>query len=148
MELAAVRDRGIMSSVKGKLSADEKDRIKDQLKFVGLYGYKNDYPTVLSHGQKQWLEIAMLCVSKPKLMLLDEPVAGMGRRETERTAELIRIIQKDCAVIVVEHDMQFVRETATMVTVLHDGEILCEGSMDEVQNNKQVIEVYLGRGGE
>ena len=90
----------------------------------------------------------MLCVSKPKLMLLDEPVAGMGRRETERTAELIRIIQRDCAVIVVEHDMQFVRETATMVTVLHDGEILCEGSMDEVQNNKQVIEVYLGRGGE
>lgn len=148
MELAAVSDRGIMSSVKGKLSADEKDRIKDQLEFVGLYGYKNDYPTVLSHGQKQWLEIAMLCVSKPKLMLLDEPVAGMGRRETERTAKLIRIIQRDCAVIVVEHDMQFVRETATMVTVLHDGEILCEGSMDEVQNNKQVIEVYLGRGGE
>lgn len=148
MELAVVSNRGIFSSVKSRLTFEETERIKDQLEFVGLYQYRDEYPSILSHGQKQWLEIAMLCVSRPKLMLLDEPVAGMGRRETERTAELLRIIQKDCTVIVVEHDMQFVREVATMVTVLHDGEILCEGSMDEVQNNQQVIDVYLGRGGE
>ena len=102
----------------------------------------------MSHGQKQWLEIGMLCVSRPRLMLLDEPVAGMGRRETERTAELLKIIQKDCTIIVVEHDMKFVKEVASWVTVLHDGEVLCEGTMDEVQNNQQVIDVYLGRGGE
>lgn len=148
MELAVVSNRGLFASIASKLTKEEQERIDDQLNFVNLYELKNEYPSVLSHGQKQWLEIAMLCVSKPKLMLLDEPVAGMGRRETERTAELLRIIRKQCAIIVVEHDMKFVREVSTFVTVLHDGEILCEGTMDEVQNNKRVIEVYLGRGGE
>lgn len=148
MELAVVENRGLFSSIRSKLSKEEIERIEDQLNFVGLYDYRNDTPQLLSHGQKQWLEIAMLCVSKPRLMLLDEPVAGMGRRETERTAELIRIIQKDCSILIVEHDMKFVSEVATIVTVLHDGEVLCEGSMDEVQNNQQVIDVYLGRGGE
>ena len=148
MELAVVKNRGLISSLFGKLTKEEYERIFDQLSFVGLYEMRNDYPTILSHGQKQWLEIAMLCVSQPKLMLLDEPVAGMGRRETERTAELLRIIQKSCSIVVVEHDMKFVRDVATFVSVLHNGEILCEGTMDEVQNNRQVIEVYLGRGGE
>lgn len=148
MELAVVQNRGLISSIIGKLSKDENERINDQLDFVGLYDLRNEYPTILSHGQKQWLEIAMLCVSCPKLMLLDEPVAGMGRRETERTAELLRIIQKNCSIVVVEHDMKFVRDVATFVTVLHGGEVLCEGTMDEVQNNQQVIDVYLGRGGE
>lgn len=148
MELAAVMNRGLIASIGNKLPAETRERIDEQLQFIGLYELRNEYPTVLSHGQKQWLEIGMLCVSKPRLMLLDEPVAGMGRRETQRTAELLKIIQKECAVIVVEHDMQFVREVASWVTVLHDGEILCEGAMDEVQNNQQVIDVYLGRGGE
>lgn len=148
MELAVVHKRGVMASLKSKLTKREIEDINQQLQFVGLYELKDEYPTILSHGQKQWLEIAMLCVSKPKLMLLDEPVAGMGRRETQRTAELLKIIQKNCTIVVVEHDMQFVKEVATLVTVLHDGELLCEGTMDEVQNNQQVIDVYLGRGGE
>lgn len=148
MELAAVTNRSLFGSIGNKLSAQTRERIDDQLQFIGLYELRNEYPTILSHGQKQWLEIGMLCVSKPKLMLLDEPVAGMGRRETERTAELLKIIQRDCTIIVVEHDMQFVREVASWVTVLHDGEILCEGTMDQVQNNQQVIDVYLGRGGD
>ncbi len=148
MELAVVRDRSVFASLKSKLRKQEIEDIKHQLQFVGLYEMRNEYPTVLSHGQKQWLEIAMLCVSKPKLMLLDEPVAGMGRRETQRTAELLKIIQNNCTIVVVEHDMQFVKEVATLVTVLHDGELLCEGTMDEVSGNQQVIDVYLGRGGE
>ncbi|MCR5167803.1 MAG: urea ABC transporter ATP-binding protein UrtD [Oscillospiraceae bacterium] len=148
MELAVVRERDVFSSLRSRLKKREIEDIKHQLQFVGLYEMKDEYPTVLSHGQKQWLEIAMLCVSKPKLMLLDEPVAGMGRRETQRTAELLRIIQNNCTIIVVEHDMQFVKEVATLVTVLHDGELLCEGTMDEVSSNQQVIDVYLGRGGE
>lgn len=148
MELAVVKNRGLISSIKSKLSKDQITRINDQLSFVGLYEFRNEYPTILSHGQKQWLEIAMLCVSQPKLMLLDEPVAGMGRRETERTAELLRIIQKSCSIVVVEHDMKFVRDVSSFVSVLHNGEVLCEGTMDEVQNNQEVIDVYLGRGGE
>lgn len=148
MELAVVRNRGLWESLRGKLKKTEIEDIHNQLQFIGLYDLKDEYPTILSHGQKQWLEIGMLCVSKPKLMLLDEPVAGMGRRETQRTAELLKIIQRNCTIVVVEHDMQFVRETASLVTVLHDGELLCEGTMDEVQSNQQVIEVYLGRGGE
>lgn len=148
MELAVAKNHGLFSSIFGKLSKEDYERIDDALQFVGLYEYRNEYPSILSHGQKQWLEISMLCVLQPKLMLLDEPVAGMGRRETERTAELLRIIQKDCSIIVVEHDMKFVKDVSTSVTVLHEGAILCEGTIDEVQNNQQVIDVYLGRGGE
>ncbi len=148
MEIAVVHNRSLFASIRNRLTKEDLERIDNQLNFVGLYELKNEYPTILSHGQKQWLELAMLCVSRPKLMLLDEPVAGMGRRETERTAELLRIIQNNCSIVVVEHDMQFVRDAATCVTVMHDGEIICEGTMDEVENNRQVIEVYLGRGGE
>lgn len=148
MELAVAKNHGLFSSVFGKLSKEDYERIEDALHFVGLYECRNEYPSILSHGQKQWLEISMLCVMQPKLMLLDEPVAGMGRRETERTAELLRIIQKDCSIIVVEHDMKFVKDVSTSVTVLHEGSVLCEGSIDDIQNNQQVIDVYLGRGGE
>jgi urea transport system ATP-binding protein len=148
MELAVAKRRGLLSSVFGKLSREDRERIDDALEFVGLRHLREDYPDKLSHGQKQWLEISMICVMQPQLMLLDEPVAGMGARETEKTAELLRIIQQDCTIIIVEHDMKFVRDVATGVTVLHEGKLLCEGSMDEVQNNQQVIDVYLGRGGE
>ena len=148
MELAVAQNKGLTSSIFKDITSEERERIHDSLQFVGLYEMKDEFPTVLSHGQKQWLEISMICVLKPKLMLLDEPVAGMGRRETEKTAELLRIIQKDCSIVVVEHDMKFVKEVSTSVTVLHEGSILCEGSMEEIQNNQQVIDVYFGRGGE
>jgi len=90
----------------------------------------------------------MLLVQKPEIMLLDEPVAGMGRKETERTGQLLMEIAKDCSVVVVEHDMEFVREFASTVTVLHEGTVLVEGDMEDVQKDPRVIEVYLGRGGE
>ena len=99
---------------------------------------------VLSHGQKQWLEIGMLLVADPRLLLVDEPVAGMTPQETERTAELLTSLAGERTVIVVEHDMEFVRSIARTVTVLHQGSVLAEGTMDEVQNNADVIEVYLG----
>ena len=98
----------------------------------------------LSHGQKQWLEIGMLLVSEPRLLLVDEPVAGMTAQETERTAELLTSLAGDHTVVVVEHDMEFVRSIARTVTVLHQGSVLAEGTMDEVQNNAAVREVYLG----
>jgi len=122
--------------------------MNDVLQFIGLQDKRFQYPTRLSHGEKQWLEIGMILASKPKLILLDEPVAGMGRRETEKTAELLQGMKKECAIIVVEHDMQFAREVSDSVTVFHEGSVLDEGTMDSVQNNQDVINVYLGRGGE
>jgi urea transport system ATP-binding protein len=98
----------------------------------------------LSHGQKQWLEIGMLLMQEPQLLLIDEPVAGMTRRESERTAELLLSLAGKHSVIVVEHDMEFVRSIATRVTVLHEGRVLAEGDMDSVQNDPRVMEVYLG----
>jgi urea transport system ATP-binding protein len=99
----------------------------------------------LSHGEKQWLEIGILLVQEPKLLLLDEPVAGMTRRERDRTGELLQAMSQHRSVLVVEHDMQFVRQFANIVTVMHTGRVLCEGPMDVVQNDPRVTEVYLGR---
>lgn len=99
----------------------------------------------LSHGQKQWLEIGMLLAQDPKLLLVDEPVAGMTDVETHQTAELLREINKEKSVVVVEHDMTFVRELGVRVTCLHEGSVLAEGSLDQVSSNERVIEVYLGR---
>jgi urea transport system ATP-binding protein len=98
----------------------------------------------LSHGQKQWLEIGMLLMQAPELLLLDEPVAGMSARERELTGELLRKIAEGRSMVVIEHDMEFVRSVAQKVTVLHQGKVLAEGSMDHVQNDPRVIEVYLG----
>jgi urea transport system ATP-binding protein len=100
----------------------------------------------LSHGEMQWLEIGMVMVQEPALFLLDEPVAGMTRDERDRTGALLQRIAQDHAVLVVEHDMEFVRQTAHRVTVLHEGSVLCEGSVEHVQNDPRVVEVYLGRG--
>jgi urea transport system ATP-binding protein len=148
MELAAVKKRSLYSSLFSKLSKEQMERIEDVLSTIGLYEKRYRTPAALSHGEKQWLEIGMLLVQQPEIMLLDEPVAGMGRKETETTGRLLHEISEKCSVIVVEHDMEFVRECADRVTVLHEGMLLDEGSMQEVQKNSKVIEVYLGRGGE
>lgn len=148
MELAAVKKRSLYSTLFTKLSKEQIDRIQDVLQTIGLYEKRYRTPSALSHGEKQWLEIGMLLVQQPEIMLLDEPVAGMGRKETDRTGRLLEEISEKCSVIVVEHDMEFVRECADKVTVLHEGMLLDEGDMQEVQKNPKVIEVYLGRGGE
>jgi urea transport system ATP-binding protein len=110
-----------------------------------LTDYSTQAAGVLSHGQKQWLEIGMLLIHDRTLLLLDEPVAGMTDRETEKTAELILDLARDRTIIVVEHDMAFVRSLGARVTVLHEGSVLAEGSIDDVQADHRVIEVYLGR---
>jgi len=148
MELAVARRHTLYSTTFRKLSGEKRDYMNDVLQFIGLQDKRFQYPTRLSHGEKQWLEIGMILASKPKLILLDEPVAGMGRKETEKTAELLQGMKKECAIIVVEHDMQFAREVSDSVTVFHEGSVLDEGTMDSVQNNQEVINVYLSRGGE
>ncbi len=148
MELAAGKNRSVFSTLFSTLGKEAIERIEQVLSTIGLYEKRNWMPGFLSHGEKQWLEIGMLLVQQPEIMLLDEPVAGMGREETEKTGELLQEISQECSVVVVEHDMNFVREFASTVTVLHEGALLDEGDMEKVQNNPKVIEVYLGRGGE
>lgn len=148
IELAAASRKSIYSTTFRKLSKEKREHVDYVLEFIGLAGNRFEYPRRLSHGEKQWLEIGMLLAARPKLMLLDEPVAGMGRRETEKTEELLMKIKKDCSIIVVEHDMKFAKHVSDSVTVFHEGRILAEGTMDQVQENQEVIDVYLGRGGE
>jgi urea transport system ATP-binding protein len=128
------------------LPPSQAERIEQTLEEVGLKDRAQVRAGSLSHGEKQWLEIGMLLVQKPKLLLLDEPVAGMTRRERDRTGRLLQSISRHRSVLVVEHDMQFVRQFASTVTVLYSGQVLCEGPIEQVQNDPQVIEVYLGRG--
>lgn len=146
MELATARRHSIYSTTFRKLSKEKQDYMNYVLEFIGLADKRFKYPGSLSHGEKQWLEIGMILASKPQLMLLDEPVAGMGRKETEKTARMLEEIKKECSIIVVEHDMQFAREVSDTVTVLHEGSVLDEGTMESVQKNQKVIDVYLGRG--
>lgn len=148
MELAAARKHTLYSTTFHRLSKEKQEYIDYCLEFVGLIDKRFKYPTRLSHGEKQWLEIGMLMAARPELMLLDEPVAGMGRKETEKTADLLEKIKKECSIIVVEHDMQFAKEVSDSVTVFHEGHVLDEGTMDSVSKNQTVIDVYLGRGGE
>jgi urea transport system ATP-binding protein len=126
------------------MGAEQRQRIESALETIGLQTERDTRAGLLSHGQKQWLEIGMLLVQDPKVMLVDEPVAGMTHQEIERTAELLSGLAGERTVVVVEHDMEFVRRIARTVTVLHEGRLLAEGSMDEVQNDPRVIEVYLG----
>jgi urea transport system ATP-binding protein len=114
------------------------------LETIGLTDLAHQRAGILSHGQKQWLEIGMLLMQEPMVMLIDEPVAGMTHQEVERTAELLLSLQGKRSIVVVEHDMEFIRSIAHKVTVLHEGSVLTEGSMDEVQNDPRVIQVYLG----
>lgn len=122
------------------------DLIDATLAGVGLDGLRHERAGHLSHGQKQWLEIAMLLVQEPKLLLLDEPVAGMSREERVRTGEILQTIARDRTVLVVEHDMTFIRRFARSVTVMHEGRVLTHGTIEQVQRNPRVVEVYLGRG--
>ena len=145
IELALAGNRGVIESLFHKLSPQEKSRIEEVLDTVGLTSEAGKLAAFLSHGQKQWLEIGMLLAQEPRLLLVDEPVAGMTDDETAQTAQLLKRIAKEKAVVVVEHDMSFVRELDVKVTVLHEGSVLAEGTLDAVSAEPRVIEVYLGR---
>lgn len=145
LELALKTDKSVWASLRARLSGAQKDRIEEVLTTIRLEGLRHRPAGLLSHGQKQFLEIGMLLVQDPQLLLLDEPVAGMTDAETEFTAELFRSLAGRHSLMVVEHDMGFVGTIADRVTVLHQGSVLAEGSLAEVQANERVIEVYLGR---
>lgn len=145
LELAIKTNKSVWNSLFGKLSGAQRDRINEILETINLQDKYLLRSGLLSHGQKQWLEIGMLLAQDPQLLLLDEPVAGMTDHETERTAELLNTLAGKHSIMVVEHDMDFVNSIARKVTVLHQGSVLAEGTMDQVQANEQVIEVYLGR---
>jgi urea transport system ATP-binding protein len=143
--LALKADRHARTTLFWRQSEDERERIDRILEIVRLGAVRESLAGSLSHGQKQWLEIGMLLAQDPKLLLVDEPVAGMTDVETRQTAELLRHINQNHTVVVVEHDMAFVRDLGVKVTVLHEGSVLAEGSIDQVSENERVIEVYLGR---
>ncbi|EJF30407.1 MULTISPECIES: urea ABC transporter ATP-binding protein UrtD [Enterobacteriaceae] len=145
LEIAQKNEKSVWASLRAKLSGEQRDRIDDMLVTLRLTGERHRRAGLLSHGQKQFLEIGMLLVQEPHLLLLDEPAAGMTDAETEYTAELFRSLAGKHSLMVVEHDMGFVETIADHVTVLHQGQVLAEGSLREVQANEQVIEVYLGR---
>jgi urea transport system ATP-binding protein len=144
LELAGMRDKRVWSALVKQTSPEERDRIDVTLRTIGLTEHAHRAAGALSHGQKQWLEIGMLLMQNPRVLLVDEPVAGMTRQETEATAELLTGLAGEHSVVVVEHDMEFVRSIARKVTVLHQGHVLAEGPMDVIQNDPKVIEVYLG----
>jgi urea transport system ATP-binding protein len=145
LELSMKADKRVRKTLFAKLSAEERDRIATTLTQIRLNDSADRPAGLLSHGQKQWLEIGMLLMQEPKLLLLDEPVAGMSDDETERTAELFLTLAGTHSLVVVEHDMSFIARIARKVTVLHEGSVLAEGTLDSVQNDPRVIEVYLGR---
>jgi urea transport system ATP-binding protein len=145
LELAQHCDKSVWASLRARLGGEQRQRIDEVLTTIALHDAQRRPAGLLSHGQKQFLEIGMLLVQNPQLLLLDEPVAGMSDAETEFTAELFRSLAGKHSLMVVEHDMSFVGSIADHVSVLHQGRILAEGSLQQVQNDAQVIEVYLGR---
>src|SRR5215467_8308188 len=145
LRLALRSDRRARATLWWRETAAEAGRVDGILETIRLPAVRGRLAGSLSHGQKQWLEIGMLLAQEPKLLLVDEPVAGMTDAETHQTAELLREINREKTVVVVEHDMTFVRALDVKVTVLHEGTVIAEGSIDQVSNNERVIEVYLGR---
>ena len=146
MEISLKGNKSVWNSLFFKISDVQKDQIESILKFISLADKKDEKASSLSHGQKQWLEIGMLLVQEPVVLLLDEPVAGMGKEETLKTGQLIKKIAERYAVVVVEHDMEFVRAVADKVTVMHEGKILVEGTAEDALSDEKVRAVYLGRG--
>jgi urea transport system ATP-binding protein len=144
LELTTPGGKGVFRNLFARLTADERQAIDRMLDLTGLRDHSGRLAGLLSHGQKQWLEIGMLLLGQPKLLLVDEPVAGMTQQEIERTEEILASLAGKHTVVVVEHDMDFVRSIAKTVTVLHEGRVLAEGPMRDVQNDPRVVEVYLG----
>jgi urea transport system ATP-binding protein len=144
LELAMAGNKSVWKTLFARISPAQVERIEEVLERIGLKDRRLAQAGKLSHGQKQWLEIGMLLMQDPQLLLVDEPVAGMTPQEIERTAELLTSLAGKHSVVVVEHDMAFVRSIARKVTVLHEGSVLAEGSIDEVQSHPKVIQVYLG----
>jgi urea transport system ATP-binding protein len=144
LELAMAGNKSVWRTLFARISSAQVERIDEVLERIGLEDRRFAQAGKLSHGQKQWLEIGMLLMQDPQLLLVDEPVAGMTPQEIERTAELLTSLAGKHSVVVVEHDMAFVRSIARKVTVLHEGSVLAEGSIDEVQSHPKVIQVYLG----
>jgi urea transport system ATP-binding protein len=145
LELALKADKRVLPTLRARRTAAQEARIDEVLRLIGLQDRADRMADLLSHGQKQWLEIGMLLVQDPRLLLLDEPVAGMSDEETQRTEQLFQSLAGRHSLVVVEHDMRFVESIARKVTVLHEGRVLIEGSMDMVREDPRVIEVYLGR---
>lgn len=145
LELAMAGNKSVWQIFRAVLSSEQKCDIEKVLELIGLEAQINMLAGKLSHGQKQWLEIGMLLMQKPKLLLVDEPVAGMTHQEMDRTSELLLSLTGDHSIVLVEHDMDFVRSIASTVTVLHQGHVLAEGSMKEIQDDARVREVYLGQ---
>ena len=144
LELAMHTNKNVWPSLFAQLTGEQRDRIDEVLTTIGLQEQRDVEAAYLSHGQKQWLEIGMLLMQDPHLLLVDEPVAGMTHQEMDKTAELLTGLAGKHSVVVVEHDMDFVRSIANKVTVLHEGSVLAEGNMQSVQTDPRVIEVYLG----
>ncbi len=145
LEISFPRGRNVFGSLFFRRDAEVKDRVREVAETIFLEGVLDKSAAELSHGQKQWLEIGMLLAQEPRLMLVDEPAAGMTAEEREKTTDILKEAAKTCAVVVVEHDMEFVRRLGCKVTVLHEGAVLAEGSLEHVTSNQTVIDVYLGR---
>jgi len=144
LELAMKEDKRFFKTLFAQMSGEQKSKIEETMELIGLKELYKQEASILSHGQKQWLEIGMLMMQDPKLLLVDEPVAGMTPQEVDKTGEILTNLAKTHSVVVVEHDMEFIRSIASKVTVLHEGSVLAEGSMKEIQNNEKVRKVYLG----
>jgi urea transport system ATP-binding protein len=145
LELACNHNKNVLATLLKRPPTAERRTVSGLLETIGLIPKADMKAALLSHGEKQWLEIGMLVAQSPDLLLVDEPVAGLTDEETEKTGELLLSLAQSHSIIVIEHDMEFVRQIARKVTVLHEGSVLCEGTMDEVQSNPRVIEVYLGQ---
>ncbi len=144
LELACYQEnKGVFATLFSRRA--DREKIHSVLEYIGLADKAWDPAGALSHGEKQWLEIGMVVIQDPKLMLIDEPVAGMTGKETEKTGELLSSLAGKHSVLVIEHDMNFVRQIAQTITVLHEGTVLCEGPLEKVQNDPRVVEIYLGR---